>query len=327
MLNSLVVGGLRVGRVVRVAGYVHARAHRRADPRGAAMTGGSDRWIRWTTTGCVVLLALIAGTVCCLHMHTLVELHGQAGLGSGADTVLGGRDDRDRIDYAAGRLALGPACGMLPWALLVAGSAASLAASVAVAEPTAVGRVIAAWPCGRRQHRAPEQARSSGLHAGACAAVVLRVRSAGAPGGGRLAAQRRQIARQHGRHERWGRLVKHSGAADELDISEYSEPGLRLVQPQPPPAAGGWPAAPIHGNYPSRCNWWASHRTMLGVLRPGSAARVATAYRIVTFIKHAHRDAHLPQAARCPRVKAPMRSTACRWERCYGTARYQHGSG
>ncbi len=34
----------------------------------------------------------------------------------------------------------------MPWALLVAGSAASLAANVAVAEPTMTGRVIAAWP-------------------------------------------------------------------------------------------------------------------------------------------------------------------------------------
>jgi hypothetical protein len=36
--------------------------------------------------------------------------------------------------------------GFLPWGLLVAGSVASLAANVAVAEPTATGRVIAAWP-------------------------------------------------------------------------------------------------------------------------------------------------------------------------------------
>lgn len=35
---------------------------------------------------------------------------------------------------------------MLPWGLLVAGSVASLAANVAVAEPTLIGRVIAAWP-------------------------------------------------------------------------------------------------------------------------------------------------------------------------------------
>jgi hypothetical protein len=36
--------------------------------------------------------------------------------------------------------------GFLPWALLAIGSVASLAANVAVAEPTAAGRVIAAWP-------------------------------------------------------------------------------------------------------------------------------------------------------------------------------------
>ena len=38
------------------------------------MTGLADVWIRRTTTGCV---ALIAGTVSYLHMHMLVELHGQ----------------------------------------------------------------------------------------------------------------------------------------------------------------------------------------------------------------------------------------------------------
>jgi hypothetical protein len=36
--------------------------------------------------------------------------------------------------------------GLLPWALLVAGSVASLAANAAIAEPTTTGRVIAAWP-------------------------------------------------------------------------------------------------------------------------------------------------------------------------------------
>ena len=36
--------------------------------------------IRSATTGCVALLALIAGTVSYLHMHLLVELNGQRGL-------------------------------------------------------------------------------------------------------------------------------------------------------------------------------------------------------------------------------------------------------
>ncbi len=43
------------------------------------MTGRADQWIRWTTTGCVALLALIAGTVSYLHMHALVAMHGQPG--------------------------------------------------------------------------------------------------------------------------------------------------------------------------------------------------------------------------------------------------------
>jgi len=36
--------------------------------------------------------------------------------------------------------------GVMPWVLLVAESVASLAANVAVAEPTVTGRVIAVWP-------------------------------------------------------------------------------------------------------------------------------------------------------------------------------------
>jgi hypothetical protein len=43
------------------------------------MSGAADRWIKRTTTGCVAMLALIAGTVSYLHMHMLVELHGQPG--------------------------------------------------------------------------------------------------------------------------------------------------------------------------------------------------------------------------------------------------------
>jgi hypothetical protein len=37
------------------------------DARG---DGRADRWIRRTTTGFVGMLALIAGTISCLHMHT-----------------------------------------------------------------------------------------------------------------------------------------------------------------------------------------------------------------------------------------------------------------
>ena len=43
------------------------------------MTGQADGWISRTTTGCVALLALMAGTVSYLHMHMLVARHRQPG--------------------------------------------------------------------------------------------------------------------------------------------------------------------------------------------------------------------------------------------------------
>jgi Protein of unknown function (DUF2637) len=110
------------------------------------MTARADWWIRWTTIGCVTLLALIAGTVSYLHMHLLVELHGQPGWVAALTPL-----SVDGMIVAASTTLLadsrtGQRGGALPWALLVVGSVASLAANVAVAEPTLIGRVIAAWP-------------------------------------------------------------------------------------------------------------------------------------------------------------------------------------
>jgi hypothetical protein len=110
------------------------------------MSGRADRWIRRTTIGCVGLLALIAGTVSYLHMHLLVELHGQPGWVAALTPF-----SVDGMIVAASTTLLadsrsGARGGWLPWALLVAGSVASLAANVAVAQPTVTGRVIAAWP-------------------------------------------------------------------------------------------------------------------------------------------------------------------------------------
>lgn len=92
------------------------------------------------------MLALIAGTVSYLHMHLLVEMHGQPGWVAALTPL-----SVDGMIVAASTTLLaesrgGSRGGFLPWALLVIGSAASLAANVAVAEPTSTGRVIAAWP-------------------------------------------------------------------------------------------------------------------------------------------------------------------------------------
>jgi hypothetical protein len=181
-------------------------------------------------------------------MHMLVERHGQPGwvaaltpfsvdgmIVAASTTVLA--DSR-----SAGR------GGVLPWALLAVGSVASLAANVAVAEPTATGRVIAAWPSSaliasyemlmrQVRHNATitsgsAQRRNRGLHQRSnlnCRSHDSDAASAGDGVVGRdLQRQAWQwaqanragdgslpsgsaIARQFGRHERWGRLVKRSG--------------------------------------------------------------------------------------------------------------------
>ena len=126
--------------------FLCKRAVYRLPAQGQAVTARADRWIRRTTTGCVALLALIAGTVSYLYMHLLVELHGQPGWVARLTPLL-----VDGMIVAASTTLLadsrsGRRGGFLPRALLVAGSAASLAANVAVAEPTVTGRMIAAWP-------------------------------------------------------------------------------------------------------------------------------------------------------------------------------------
>jgi|SRR5579875_595182 len=169
------------------------------------MNRSPDCWIRGTTTGCVALLALIAGTVSYLHMHLLVEQHGQPGWVSALTPL-----SVDGMIVAASTTLLadsraGERGGRLPWVLLVVGSAASLAANVAVAQPTVAGRVIAAWPSfalirayellmrqvrrnagdgGGRQSRKPVREASS-LQTGNKAVKRLQVAQSGSSGSGK----------------------------------------------------------------------------------------------------------------------------------------------
>jgi hypothetical protein len=243
------------------------------------MTAGADRWIRWTTIACVALLALIAGTVSYLHMHALVARHGQPGWVAAltpfsVDGMIVAASTTLLADSRAGERG-----GKLPWALLVAGSVASLAANVAVAEPTLIGRVIAAWPSfaltasyelltrqvrcsstqpgasGRRPQglRAPVAAPAKPVPGSAAELRLVRPpelgQGSGNPAGTDLQRRAwqwalahrasdgnlpsgRAIAAAHGRHERWGRLVKKAGRAGTLGpagasqaTAPHSEPG------------------------------------------------------------------------------------------------------
>jgi hypothetical protein len=117
----------------------------RLQSESAAGTWG-DRWIRWATTASVLVLAGIAAAVSYRHMHTLTLAHGESAwtaalIPVSVDGMIVASSMTLLADSRAGRSG-----GLLPWLLLVVGSGASLAANVAVAEPTAYGRVIAAWP-------------------------------------------------------------------------------------------------------------------------------------------------------------------------------------
>jgi hypothetical protein len=143
----------------------------------------------------------------------------------------------------------------LPWALLVAGSVASLAANVAVAEPTLTGRVIAVWPSFALT--APWELLTRQVRRGAPTgdgpgpAVGLTVRDAvprPRSGDGSVPPRELQrqawrwalanqagdgthpagteIARHYGRRERWGRLLKSAGLAGEFaDITSDEAEG------------------------------------------------------------------------------------------------------
>lgn len=108
--------------------------------------GRTDRVIRWTTIFSVIVLAVIAAIVSYKHMYLLVRRYGETSwtaalLPISVDGMIAASSMSLLMDSRHGRRS-----GLLPWTLLIIGSAASLAANVAVAEPSVVGRLIAGWP-------------------------------------------------------------------------------------------------------------------------------------------------------------------------------------
>ncbi|WP_435110440.1 DUF2637 domain-containing protein [Nocardiopsis synnemataformans] len=106
----------------------------------------SSRWSRWTTIAAVLMLAVIAAVVSYSHMYELALRHGEpewraALFPLSVDGMIVASSMTLLSDARNGRKG-----GLLPWALLIIGSGASLAANVAVADPTMWSRIIHAWP-------------------------------------------------------------------------------------------------------------------------------------------------------------------------------------
>ncbi|WP_329260718.1 DUF2637 domain-containing protein [Actinoallomurus sp. NBC_01490] len=209
----------------------------------------SDLWIRLATVISVVLLAVIAAVVSFGHMRELALRHGEARWSATLIPL-----SVDGMVVAASMSVLlaskmGRRGEWLPWALLIVGSLASLAANVAVANPTTVSRLIAAWPSfafvgayhllqsqlriGRVDMAAPieepatdSQGRSLDDGTEGAWLLVNPGRSlqrqawawalANRSADGRLPAGA-VIAERFNRSPRWGRLVKRAGDAGSLE--------------------------------------------------------------------------------------------------------------
>lgn len=208
----------------------------------------SDRWIRRTTTGAVFVLAAIAAVVSYRHMRELALAHGEDELAAALIPLA-----VDGTIVAASMSLLGASRqglrgGLLPWALLIISSLASIGANVAVAEPTVIARLIAGWPslaligayemlmCQVRQSAdRAESGRGTLRHETSRSEGPMRGSFTSTSSEGERALQRRAwawattiaheqgqlptgavIARQFERSSRWGRLVKRAGATGEL---------------------------------------------------------------------------------------------------------------
>jgi Protein of unknown function (DUF2637) len=102
-------------------------------------------WVRRVTTVSVLAVAGVAALASYEHMRALAALAGE-GWRSWLLPI-----SVDGLAVAASmtmlvRRRIGQRAGALPWVALLLGLGASLAANVAAADPTVVGRLVAAWP-------------------------------------------------------------------------------------------------------------------------------------------------------------------------------------
>jgi hypothetical protein len=207
-----------------------------------------DRWIRWTTTAAVLVLAGIAAVVSFRHMRELALPHGEdepaAALipPAGDGTIVAASMSLLRASRHGAR------GGVLPWALLIVSSLAGIGANMA--EPTLIARLIAGWPglalisayemlmCQIRHSAGREPSPGGRMDAGLRGEVTEPARrrgeqvsvrrcegeralqraawqwAKGTTGEDGSAPYRLAIARQFQRSPRWGRLVKKAGCFD-----------------------------------------------------------------------------------------------------------------
>ncbi|MGQ4271894.1 DUF2637 domain-containing protein [Nocardiopsis changdeensis] len=134
------------GRLPLPAAWPWTTRRSRSHHENGAPEMEPSRWSRMVTIVAVLMLAGIAAVVSYSHMYELALRHGEpewraALFPLSVDGMIVGASMTLLGDARHGRRG-----GMLPWTLLILGSIASLAANVAVADPTMWSRIIHAWP-------------------------------------------------------------------------------------------------------------------------------------------------------------------------------------
>jgi hypothetical protein len=106
----------------------------------------TDKTLLIVTAVCVAGLAMVAGAISFAHMRELATHHGQTGWKSYAFPIsVDGLEIVASLFLVAQRRA-GRPTGWVPWVALVVGTAASLAANVAVGGADPIGKALAGWP-------------------------------------------------------------------------------------------------------------------------------------------------------------------------------------
>jgi len=100
--------------------------------------------VRWAAVGTVLTLAAVAAYMSYGHLRAVAEGHGENAAALFPISV-------DGLIVAASLVLLvqrrsGQPGGVLPWAGLLLGIAATIAGNIGSAEPNAVARLVAAWP-------------------------------------------------------------------------------------------------------------------------------------------------------------------------------------
>jgi hypothetical protein len=101
--------------------------------------------VQRVTTAAVVAVAAVAAIASYEHMRALAALAGEGWRSWLLPISVDGLAVAASMTMLVRRRA-GLRAGVLPWAALLLGLGASLAANVAAADPTVVGRLVAAWP-------------------------------------------------------------------------------------------------------------------------------------------------------------------------------------